>query len=691
MQEGQSERDGKKREEDVTPQANRDSEEFDLMEVVAARAKGRLEEKLAEYDATHPRPKSTILETPISRAHDPDAAAQPTRRDRNIKEANVERAPRAPGEALQEEEAEEEEEFDIMKVVRLRARAASYAVGGKEEEKTEAVVHETEEVPAQIDPLSKPGVPFLGAEGYRPGAYLGSPGASLHRCDDPRFSQVGVQARAEQPSLRESSQTVESGEASSESFLAPQTRTHMEMELQSANLVQAMPIISELDQASALTEAQALDPKKLDQKEQDGGNEKKWQWGIFAFLLLLLALSLGFSFARSKEDIVPTVSPSAAPSNPPSSEPTQALESLLRELPDSTLDMIYNSSSHQRSAFEWMLSKTEIRGMEGWRLKQIFALATFYFSFGGPQWPEDIRDDWLEFSDVKSECHWYSSEFGFFTDEGYVASEEIELYGIKPCNENGEFQALLMHSLGVDDYNPMLPPELAFLTKLRVISLFGNDLDSSLMDLLQGLLKKTNLSVLDLSLSGMSGAIPTELGLFTALSVLDLSYNSISGTIPTQMGLLTNLSRMQLNNNALAGGIPTELGLIQSLQVLHLMNNILSGTIPTEVGLQTNLLVLALEENSLTGAIPTEIALQTSLQFLTLSNNSLVGTIPSELGTLVSNWDLREVDLYANQLSGIVPNELCAIGSSYHFDCVGPLCGCHWCGCGLLGRNDTMA
>lgn len=380
-------------------------------------------------------------------------------------------------------------------------------------------------------------------------------------------------------------------------------------------------------------------------------------------MFLLLALSLGFSFARSKKDALPTIAPSEAPSTVPSLEPTHFLEALLAELPKSTLDNIYNPSSHQRAAYEWMQSQTEIRGVEAWRLKQIFALATFFFSFGGPEWQKDIRDDWLDFSGNKSECHWFSGEFGYFTLFGDYSAEE-QLYGIRPCNENGEFQALVMHELGSNDYNPTIPPELALLTKLRVLSLSTNGINSPLADVVPLLLNMTALSVLELSYHRISGTIPTQLGLFTALSMLDLSFNSITGSTPT------------------------ELGLIQTLQELYLFRNFISGTIPTEVGLQTNLRILAMEDNRLTGMIPTEIGLQTDLKLLVLSNNTLTGTIPTELGPLILNGNLTEVDLYWNLLHGTIPNELCTIGSPYHFDCDEPLCGCYWCGC---ERNDTKA
>ena len=51
------------------------------------------------------------------------------------------------------------------------------------------------------------------------------------------------------------------------------------------------------------------------------------------------------------------------------------------------------------------------------------------------------------------------------------------------------------------------------------------------------------LAVLLLNNNGLTGEIPTEIGLLTKLSALLLSGNELSGMVPTEMGQLTLLGK----------------------------------------------------------------------------------------------------------------------------------------------------
>ena len=67
---------------------------------------------------------------------------------------------------------------------------------------------------------------------------------------------------------------------------------------------------------------------------------------------------------------------------------------------------------------------------------------------------------------------------------------------------------------------------------------------------------------LSLGDNGLSGTIPTQIGLLTALSVnlemqSDAGLNDIRGTLPTEIGQLTNLlKQVALQNNKLSGPLP---------------------------------------------------------------------------------------------------------------------------------------
>ena len=72
---------------------------------------------------------------------------------------------------------------------------------------------------------------------------------------------------------------------------------------------------------------------------------------------------------------------------------------------------------------------------------------------------------------------------------------------------------------------------------------------------------------------------------------------------------------------------------------------------------------LDLYGNQLTGIVPPELANLGSLQFLFLDQNGLTGSIPPELGSLGS---LQSLDLGFNQLSGSIPPELGNLGTLFY-------------------------
>ena len=61
---------------------------------------------------------------------------------------------------------------------------------------------------------------------------------------------------------------------------------------------------------------------------------------------------------------------------------------------------------------------------------------------------------------------------------------------------------------------------------------------------------------LDLSFTGHTGPIPTEIGNLINLTYLDLRGNNFTGEIPPEIGSLTNLEYLLLHSNQLTGKIP---------------------------------------------------------------------------------------------------------------------------------------
>jgi Leucine-rich repeat (LRR) protein len=166
----------------------------------------------------------------------------------------------------------------------------------------------------------------------------------------------------------------------------------------------------------------------------------------------------------------------------------------------------------------------------------------------------------------------------------------------------------------------------------------------------------TNLTYLDLRVNQLTG-IPSEIGALTNLEYLSLSQNDITGSIPSEIGNLTNLTTLKLSSNQLTG-IPSEIGALTNLEYLSLSQNDITGSIPSEIGNLTNLTELNLGENQLTGEIPSEIGNLTNLTSLSLFNNQLTGEIPSEIGNLMN---LIALVLRDNQLTGEIPESICDI------------------------------
>jgi Leucine-rich repeat (LRR) protein len=220
-------------------------------------------------------------------------------------------------------------------------------------------------------------------------------------------------------------------------------------------------------------------------------------------------------------------------------------------------------SSPQYEAFEWTIYNTNSdleATLSDDQLVERFVLAIFYFATNGDSW--EYHTGFLR---SFTHCNW-----NYFGSSGVV------------CNDEGSVVTLV----------------------------FGEFLHSSTFEF------RNCTNTLSLTL----------------LSNVDLGHHGISGSLPTEIGLLSNLSQLSLGNNALTGTLPSELGTISTLQSLNLQNNALTGTIPTELGTMSSLEFLVLSDNMLRGPIPSELGQILTLQQLRLKNNALTGTLPTELG-----------------------------------------------------------
>ena len=249
-------------------------------------------------------------------------------------------------------------------------------------------------------------------------------------------------------------------------------------------------------------------------------------------------------------------------------------------------------------------------------------LTILYNATGGPQW---LRNrNWLTDKNLNT---WS----GIATDgEGYVTEIFV------PRN----------------NLTDSIPPQLANLTRLEVLALYGNELTGRLPPELGKLTKVRDLL---LSSNKLEGPIPPELGGMVSVDTMYLSKNQLSGPIPATFGNLAGLEHLALFENQLSGPLPAEFGMLKKLKTIWLTDNQIEGPLPPELGDMTALEALSLHKNRISGMIPPELGKLQALKSLDLSDNQLTGPIPPELGNLAS---LEVMFLMRNALSGSIPTEL---------------------------------
>ncbi|PIN16407.1 Serine/threonine protein kinase [Handroanthus impetiginosus] len=217
------------------------------------------------------------------------------------------------------------------------------------------------------------------------------------------------------------------------------------------------------------------------------------------------------------------------------------------------------------------------------------------------------------------------------------------------------------------------------LPNLEVLYLHSNMLTGKLVEKIWDFKRLRKLS---LSHNKFTGEIPKSFGNLTMLNFLRLDHNNFIGELPSELGNL-NLVEIKVQINGLSGPIPLPIFNISTIATLFLSFNNFSGQLPSTFGLSLpNLRGLYLAVNKLSGIIPSSINNASSLTKLDIGENSFSGSVPNlgnlrlleklylgwnnltgeypnkELGflsSLTSCRNLQDVDLYYNQLNGLLP------------------------------------
>lgn len=324
--------------------------------------------------------------------------------------------------------------------------------------------------------------------------------------------------------------------------------------------------------------------------------------GLFALvvgivILVVLLISRGKEESASDAD-----APTASPVTP---SPFSIMEERVKSLlPSHTLETLADPSSAQSLALAWLLLDPNLDSYVGqeWRVRQRFALATVFYSNEGFNW--DVSKGWMNYT--VHECSWWARP--------WFAPPSPGMRFITPDNPNP-----------CEIRNTSLPPSDGEDGQYKHLWLIKNNL---------------------------KGYIPEEIFLLTALRSLSLSLNPLSGTISTRFGLLPELEAITLSRNdiGLTGSLPTELGMLSKMSLFSVMGNRLTGDISV-LGKLSQLDTVMLDRNRFTGNLPKKLFTISSMRILYMDINSFSGTLPSELGQLTA---LEDFCLNHNNLHGPV-------------------------------------
>lgn len=275
-------------------------------------------------------------------------------------------------------------------------------------------------------------------------------------------------------------------------------------------------------------------------------------------------------------------------------------------------------SSHptpEERALDWTIRHHSPNEHSMERVTQRFALASLFFR-------NEVKNE-QEFAVCRELQNWT-------TPDVMESTHECDWFGSAVNCTNGLVKKI---RIGLDadwisGYSSLrcfvgsLPPNLALLSRLTVLSMNGQDFRNSTIP--ESYYSLKSLEELSLGSSSIAGTISPALNKLTKLRHFDVSRNLISGQIPASLQL-TNIETIRLERNRLSGNIPAFDMTFDKVKELRLEGNSFTGSIPSSIGHMKNLEHLEIQDNSLTGKIPDEFASLVNLLVFLAFGNTLDG------------------------------------------------------------------
>jgi len=385
--------------------------------------------------------------------------------------------------------------------------------------------------------------------------------------------------------------------------------------------------------------------------EETRRHERRFCLCKIGLLLLLASLVVGIAMLaiifkqkldEGRENGKVLTAPTVAPILPPTTtgnvvptvkSPTPSVldevkEFLVSQFPDS-VHALENTTSPQYMALEWISEDiVPVRRTRGRRelevslsdptLIQRWGLAVLFYATGGRP---------AEGAGSADPSTWTSSE-------GWLSiSDECE-WSFVQCNRDGKLENLVIRD---NTLVGTIPLEIGVLGEsLTTLAFNGN---------------------------GLTGPLPSTIGLLSVLDRLNLEGNSLSGSLPSEMASMTSMSYCVLSRNSFSGELPAEISALKKLATLDLSMTLISGMIPSELGELDSLESLDLEGTGINGTIPIELGNLPMLTEFRVPRTSLTGSMPAGLCTNSSDAmilvaDCDEIDC-----------PCCTVCCSDGFDC----------------------